>query len=759
MDLRSEIRSEIGRCWKAASRNIRLQTALAFFLPVLIFIIATRMKVDSSAAIAAVGANEAEAVKTISAMFSSGHVLSNISAVREILADHTDPLFLMALPAGCLSIKVFAASVLVRIGLCSTAMFLFLRRRVRTSAAASLMFALSYTLMPQALTYGVMPTIADLMIMLPVVMYAEDVYLCQTTRRNFLILTGVSCLMVLTGAYGILCGIPFALAAALIMTLCRTGRIRKILVSMGGIIPSQILAAGLTAIVQFPRFYNGEVSLKPENEKIAYTFFDQLTGMLYGRIPSSVTAGAPAYTTGILVLMLILLFFANRAIPFRVKAAVFLCIAAGHLSAAVPVVDSLVSVYGDRSFAACRLICLMVLLIFAAAVSIRNISFVSERAVCISEALILAVIVISNSSANEITPTEFTLFFSAAAAVVSGGMLLKGLRGNGTSIKVLFIIAFIAMSVNLYRITPDIITTADSLRGYDSGNVDVDTAGLIDKRIPAEDLPLYGDVEDSYLLVTADLSYLQPDSAPDALNCAARSALLRDVYGRADYNVIYNHGTSHYGTDLFTFDPSFGQSELIIGVDIGDADRCIVTSSLDSRVFLTESYIASDRVTTFDMPFIFEITPEDQAFSLRYATTVENVVNGSLSVWTIDRESLQILNDSIRTFDGSVIEDGDYNWLLSFTGPKSVITSIDYDPGIRATAGGRKADTYNYNGLLAVLFESDGSGIMPEIRLKSSKGDLLAGAMISVISAGCLLGLICIGHGKEGKKEKSVGKA
>ncbi len=755
MDLSSELRAGFARRWKQASRNMPLQVVLAFFLPVIAFLIATRFDPAGSAAIASVAANEADAVDTLSSMIRSGHVLSNVSAVREIFGRHMDVFFIGALPVGKISVDVFAFSVLCRMGACSLSLFMFLRQRIRTSAASSLLLALCYSTLPAALSYGVIPVIGNMMIMLPLVMYAEDYYLCENNKRSFLILTGALSLMIITGPFGVLAGLPFALGMGLIFTLCRTGSIRKILISMGGIIPALVLSLGLTTVVWLPGFYNGDMADSPESNKIRYTFFDMLSSMLDGKVPSSVSIAAPAFTLGIFVLMTVLLFFLNGVIPFRVKLTCLLFTVLTHVTLAVPAVDRYISVYPDRAFASSRLICLALLLIFVSAVSLRNIASSKETDVRISEFLILALIVITNSSANETSPSEFTLYFSAAAAVISGGLLLRFLRGSKVSLKVLCCLAVLGMGINLWHVAPKIIATSDSLSLYDSGNLAELSAELYDMQIPSEDLPLYGNSDDdSYLLITADLSYLEPDSIPDALNNASRAALMSSAYIRADYNIIYNHGISPYGTDLFTFDPEGGQCEMIIGADVEDSGRVIITSGLDARVFITESYTVSDRAYSYAGPFVYEFVPEESAFSIRYATTPAAVMNGSFSLWMIDDEALEALRTATETFDGKTIEGGGNNWMLTYAGTKSVITSVAYDPAIKATAGGRKADTYNYCGLLAILFESDGSGIMPEIRLTSDKGDLVIGAMVSTLSLGAVLGLIYI-NGSKKSKERS----
>lgn len=739
--------------WKAASRNNNLQAALAFFLPIMIFLAAVRFDPSSYVPIQSVFVNEAEAVRKLSSMMSSDKVLNRMSAVREILSMHLDPFFFIALIVGKLTQEVFSMIVLIRIGLCGLTSFMFLRKRVKISAAASLLLSFCYCFMPTALTFGLIPALHNMMILLPLVMYVEDVYLCQMNLKNFGLLTAASVLMTLSGPYGLICGVPFILGTGLLMSLCRRGRVKQILIEMGGVIPTQIMAVGISAIVQFPRFHNAVIDLKPDSYKVRYTFFDFLTTTLDGRSSSTLAIGAPIFSLSIFVLITTLLFLMNPRIPFRVKAASLLLYVVCHLSVAVPAVNSLVSFFPDASFDAGRIICLAMLVIFMSAVSVRNMAGVKEYQVCLAEVAVIALVMISNSSANETSPSEFTIFFSVGAALITGGLLLKYLRGNRVAIKVLFCLALLGMAINLWHISSKNISTPASVIGFDAGNMNSAAADTVDFRISDGLLPLYNG-EDSYLLITADLSYLTTDSVPEAINNAARAALLGVVYDHIDYNVIYNHGASHYGTDMFTYDPVDGRCELILGVDLGDADRCIVTSGLRSRVYLTESYPENDKLTVFADPFVYEVIPETSTFSLRLTSSPDGIQNGVFSVWTLNEEGMQQLQDAVKPFNGRKIEGGDFDWLLSFEGEKSVITSLAYDPGIKATVGGRSAVTYDYHGLLAVLFESDASGIMPEIRFKADNSDLVTGAFISLLSVVSLAGLFYISHTHKNKGPK-----
>ncbi|MBR6484018.1 MAG: YfhO family protein, partial [Clostridiales bacterium] len=382
--------------------------------------------------------NAAEDIRGIRDSLKEGDTLVHPEAWRTLISDHFDIFTLLILPFDTeVSVRILKASMFIRFGLAAASMALFLEKTSKNSRLSVLLLSVVYGLSGIGAVSALDIRLLNFMIVIPAVcLFVRK--LAVSEDRKFIFLTAFSFgILFSTGISGLVTGLPLAVAFSLFVSFSFSKTAYETLVNvmktllsaaMGGLMAllplvCQIGCAGKTV----------DVKAAFKDTDVRGVLFDFLTDLTDGKpFDASSAINTPSFGTGMIVLFLLVLFFVNTKIPFGLRAFSGVAFLVYYLSGAVSSADRILSVFENSgSFLWSRYICLLFLMLVAADMSLEKIRSVEKEAVILSMFLVLGIIILSNSSASDVSPSIFSLYFSAAAVIFWCAVVLRAREGNG----------------------------------------------------------------------------------------------------------------------------------------------------------------------------------------------------------------------------------------------------------------------------------------------------------------------------------------
>lgn len=700
--------------------------ALSFVLPIIIYMYATRAFTHNFYDGFTRGIKlEAERILELKQAINSEAPIDKLSVVREFLANYFDLFALMGLLPGAKIFELLYAGHIIKFGLAGASSYYLFRRTVGADRYGALPLSLSYALFSVELTYGQLVSVQNMALLLPLVIVYIDKYYKKPEINSFLRLSIVLTLLFISGAPGLITGLPFVILVGIVIALCRFRGFINLLSNIGGTIISLLISLLLSAVITIPRFYYAPVAEHTDVKGVNYKAFDFITSFIDGKAINAVSGDVIANTLGVFALLLIVLAFINPLIPYRLKIAVFVMTVLYHLCSSFKLWDSYIDIFGGELFAGSRILAMNLILLFYAAVSYKNIKALNRNNFYLAIFIILGIVVLANNSALEFSPSVFALYFTAGAAIVFGSLFISDDITKRTGI--ICVLALIELVINLYQVAPKSVIGINELQNYDCGStVDTDMLSVNGD----VDFPLWDKNGKEYMVLSSDMSEYKAYSIPEAMNAALEAALLPTVFENYQFDMTFSTGFTDSGNNLYWINNPGIQSVMNIVLTIEEGQEYYLTSSNNSIVYITESTIDADEVYVYNSNVMHKIVATEGNVSIRFATTSTQAEYISINVWKTSKDKLESVRNILGNFNGSTINDKVEKGVLSLPGSKTVITSIPYTTNLVAKVSGHKVPVFDYQGLLAISVTPD-DGCLPVISIGYNAVDYTVGIIIS----------------------------
>lgn len=684
--------------------ELLMYAAWAFLLPLLVMLLLISRAPET--VMTSVNSQSAD-IDLLRSMFAGGRLFAP-DAILDIVTRRFYPSFIICLLiGGRLGKFLLRTFFYLRFGLMGLGMHLFVSEHVRAKRIWGCILGFTYALCAVSLTACMEPQIMNLMIVMPFAACFTDSLLRKGTKLRFWLCVASFAFFMTGGLNGIITGIIFVLS--LVWLLKGMLPQVKIWPAIKALITSLFLQ--LPVIIATVAAGMPFINIKEEflGSTVRFKFFDMLITALDGApVNSPFEGGYPNMSITVFVLMLLVLFFLNRAVPYKAKFASLLLIVLIPASCAWSLLSSILSVYGNQDTAALtRMAALTVIIFLLAAVSLRNAGTLTRNEVFAAVFALLALVVVANSSsASEVARSTFTIWFSAGAVIFWGMMLLVALQGKQRVVDILSLIGLLLIGINLWY--------SLKVSGFE-GEITVLKPYVVSSESiefdVKEPLPLYGQ-DPEYVMVHSDLRQLTAEMVfPERMNTLSRAVSAGDIFTRADAFTVFANGVSQSEEGVYLPITPGADSEVLLRAEEMNFDSpYIVFSTFGGRNVLTETYSGYEVVTELNGPYIKELGSNSFAVSLRQVGTVPSS-QATLTLWRVDSNALNALRSYVMPMES-------YEALLQgqqdspSMGYITVVTSVAYRPNfeIRVTGpeGRVNSETFNYAGKLAVAFNSVG---------------------------------------------------
>ena len=372
-------------------------------------------------------------------------------AISDILTGHLYPSFLICLIFGG-SIGRFLLGIFfyVRFGLLSLGMYKFLAGHVKIRSWTAMVLSCMYALSSVNIVSSVNPQIFNIMIVAPFALCVTETLMRRGLKADFWCTVAVYALFACGGFTGVLTGLLFAVCIVPILRGLIPGA------KTAPVVKSYLLSLFAQAIAIVPVFITApdfvDVKTAFAESRITFKIFDFLLSTLEGT-PFTVSAAGTYSVMGssVLIILLVLLFFTNRVIPYKAKIACGLVILLVIISCSWSLLSSILSVFGyEEAMALARIGMLNVLLFTMAAISLRNIDNASRNEIAFVVFAVLSLIVISNaSSAGEVTRSVFFMWFNAGVCFFWGIFLFINMRNKVITTEIMTLVGILLIGINL----------------------------------------------------------------------------------------------------------------------------------------------------------------------------------------------------------------------------------------------------------------------------------------------------------------------
>ncbi len=661
-----------------------------------------------------------------------------------LLLGHFDPFFLLAvIVPDAIKSYVLYIGYFARLSLASLAMYLFLRRQVPLKGPLMVLLSVCYSLSLPVLGIASFTASMDTVIMLPILLGSiiDHMRDPSSVRKGiwFSIMTGVT--FYVSGCLNLLSVLPLVLFMLLFVGFAVREKISSGLFVLLRSIPYLLIGIGFSAVTLVNTVTCSYVPLKKEdilNFEFRTTMFDLLLRFLNGKATDmSLVAGLGMGMT-IFVLILLILFFLNPKIPLRLRVSLFAVMLFMYVCYSWRMIYRLTLLFVSTELdstviCASRFAFLTVLLIFAAAICWRNISGISSRTVAGTAFAVIVLVVISNSSKTNATPSFFSMYYTGLCAIVCYFLIKERERLNSWIISGLVLTG---LMFNLAFVLP--------ISSFGSVN-DVDTA-IFDKT----------ERNRSVTIPFAELDFFEKDNS--------------------DYLILYNY--DHDGEDTPTVlrnvcagagvEPVFlpltdteniggGIRPLIDDMDMMEGGRTVTSykavrlnswEAEDDLVAYTDHkgkvvliIEENGKETTYEIDgpsFMVIDHPESTEFTAKFLADSPDIGRKDRYIlYSSAPASREIFTFAVKYYDGSI----------SCNGPVTVLTGRRAGDILDIRVDGRRAETYVIEGKIALDIDEGEHQITISQGSPYLKFSLIA-VLISVI---CSIVIILLSSRKRGE--------
>ena len=669
---------------------------------------------------------------------------------RLVLQGHLDPGFLMAsyVPFEFASIILYVFFFL-RLAFASFSMHRFLRRQVPLDRSHTLLLSVCYSLSSSVLGIasfsGAMNTVIAIPFMVDLLIeFMRDDH---SVRKGLRFSISLAVLFYLSGNLNLMTVLPFALFTSLFIASAVGTKFSNSVILFLKSLPYFLFAAGFSALTFANTILDSEIPFPldadPDLDSRA-SIFDLLTRFLNGKSYNMSIASGVGLSLTIFILLLLIVFFFNPRIPIRIRAVLFF----GVFICFAMFCSNLLLEYGtlftntvldcNSTFSA-RFAFLSAILIFAAAISLRNLSSVKNSTVALSVLSVLILVVLSNSSGNSTSPGLFSIAFTILCAVLCYFMIVNidKIPGYATAIAVL-----LGLTINLAFILP--------ISRYGKPT---DDAAMMFDGIPDEDLSLdyplpqldffTRDNEDFYFLV-----HFHPDynSTPGMLNTLTYYMGIEpffmplsnanDVFrGKSDRPLIDDESMIEDGMEVVSYK--------VITLDFWEKDDPIILYSDYRGDFdlVIEHGDTEDRQTLTGPCMVLLDTKGEDSFGAKI------LINDPTYKHTSRFEYYSVNEEALDDFRMNAIR---YTGPFNVEGSVTVLTGRRYGSSVTVYVDGEKTVTYNIAGKLAFDIYSDETS---SVEIRSLDLGIYISAAVVLISIICSIVVILLSDRKEKKKK------
>ena len=626
-----------------------------------------------------------------------------------------------------------------RFGLLSAGVYRFSSEHVKNSKHWSALLSVACAVSAVSLVASTNPQVFNVMIVMPYVAASVDDLLRNDSKINYWKTVVCFSMFITGGIYGILTGLIFTVCVVFFFkSLIGQVKVRR-----------AFMAYGVSLICMLPVFiplaFAGlkfiDIGQEFTNSHVSFKCFDLLTSMLDGSVIEIPLPGInPVMSMTILVMMLVLLFFLNRSIPFKAKACAVLMIVLIPVSASWTLLSAILSVVGNPGTAEfSRFTALCIVLFLMAAISLRNITNLKSSDIYISVFSILALITVANSSSSgEVSRSIFNLWYSGGAAIFWGICFLLFLSDKKKAVNVFVALGAAGIAINtMYSLSVSTMYgNISSISPYSSADPKFDII------VESDDyLPLAGDFSEC-INVEADLREgIDQLTVPAIYNVISRNSVLGELFEQADAFTVFASGVNEMVPGLYSVNVPGDSTEVLLraeGMDPGSA--YYLYSSFGGQVTLTEQYSETDVESTFTGSYFKQIRRGTSDVNLRQVTSPSES-SACLSLWRVNDSVLNELIDRVVPMNryDAVIEGPNP---ASMPGYNTIVTSVSYSDNYRIRVkgpdGNVSCDTFDMGGKLAGVYYSDGISDY-QIRITSDNSVAIVSIIVWILCSGVVI--------------------
>ena len=639
----------------------------------------------------------------------------------------------------------FLLAVFSKTGTASLLTALLIRKRIGLSEQMCVVFGTAYALAFQNVLALTDIGASDFMVLLPLVFWVCDIF--SRNEGSFFPKLGVLLITVsvlLTGVFGFTYGLVFMAFVLLFTAQCSSVSNKEAFAKFGRGLLLMLAGILVSSPIVLNTLFTSEITYKFKDilsGETDFTFFDFLSSFTAGNA-FSLSVSSPGTYIGMFALALAVLFFFIGEIPVRIRVTALTTIVLYHFTYSFVFVRQITSVWVDGSTASAskaRFSCVIIFLLFIAAVALRNIRFASriKKSACVFATF--ALLILCNVSVLETSMSTMGRAITFFGIIVSALTLLsaKFTEEKTLSLNLAAALVILELSFNMFFCLPISQVKNDSAFR--------NTANLGGEYRPRftrcdSDFLLFQESDEiRYIVVSTDLSHYQPESTSVFVNRMSNSLGYGYVYTSPEgiFDVcdlgVETEDFLHY--KLKTYD---GVPEIRKFCDFEpeDFDGKYLTIFLDSDVKTTLT-LEGDALedTVYQLEGDSAIVVKDYAANYNFSVIVKGgqSIGGMVyGVYLTDAEALEGINSCVKTMSdgkGTVTKE-EFGDTSSVKG--TVILGIPYSDDLKVTENGFTTKVFDIDGFAA--FSIDTASSETKIVIKHDSTEIKLGFVMSLVT-------------------------
>lgn len=706
--------------------------------------------------------SSAEDAGTIAGFLSGSGNISGAGAWSLLSGNNFDLFFIVSIVFPSAARVILTAGMFIRFGLACSFTYYLCCAHIGLGRTFSAILGFSYAFSAQLLLTAQFVSIGNLAVLLPCFMAVCDSFLRRRNVRTFAFLSVVSCLIISSGTCGRLSGIPFMIAASILISAGLYDSFRSIAAAFGicfsGILTGLVMSGfvlvpvlcGSRAAVDFPELIG--------DSKENYTMFDFFTRMFCLKSGNMSSVNPPLFYIGMITITALVIFFINSRIPFRVKITVSVLFVLYFVSCASSVARAVTALGLTRpAIVSSRLVCLGALLIFTAALSLRNLyslkSFVFYAAAIIPVSFLIVSV---NSSSDTTVSAQCRI--SSFIVLIAWAFVLKcyseGRLGRKSNISLLVIYVTL-IGINSFFVICNNDISSDSVNmAFENSDGNDDDSVQID---PSFDLSVFSASDNlKYLLLSSDLSgFNGSTSYIDSVNAAGGAALAGNIFEKQEYTLTNCTGVMNNGMNNYSFPEGLG--EIGLRVNVLPDTRLYVFSGVDRPVTLSSDSLYFGDQKEYDGPFLSLVDTVGEA-DIALEMNCEPGDSGDISVQLLNERNCDALN-SVTGQAASNDFTFDYDDVPGWeSGNKTIVFSLPYASDYFVRVNGKKVRTFEFAGRLAAVVAVSEQTAEYEVSIDRTVPGIGAGIAATVLSLSFIVLLSAVNKVKRNKTQIGVGE-
>lgn len=682
---------------------------------------------------------------SINSSLSGNGIMTAGECWSSFAGENFDLFFLLAVIFPGAARFILELGFFLRFGLAAAFMYFLCCKNVACGRPLSVVLGLSYAFSSQVILFAQVSSVMNMTVLLPLALTSFDSFLRKRSGKNFCLAALITALFASSGFCADVAGLPFLALAALIMCVALYDSAKTIFASWARLLIAQLLGLLLAGFIVFPRFAAADIVFDIEKSfdkaSVSYTFFDMLSRTKLMQPGDISGESAPVWYIGILTVTALVLFAANRKIPFRLKTAVLALTAVTFISCSSSFVREMFALYEvSPLLTGSRMICLTSVLIFAAALSLKNAEELHTGVYYASCIIPCAVVLLSNVRTFDARNSSLSLVSTVLAFIVCAcAVKYQAGGGGGYRMKVFAVIASFTILCNASFLIANNTVKAGAARNPYASAAQTGLGGQ-----DGEDeitLSVFtGSDKVKYLIVSSDLSKTGDDvEYIQAVNIASQSALAGDVFvseSAAGYNA---KNISINGMNRYTI--SSGYSEIAFAVDSTSGGRCFVYSSFDCPATVRCKPVGMEIISEYDGACLCEIGEGDSIGGVYLCFNSNDEQTGEITFQRLIPDSLDALNAATHESDGLRFSFEFSDIPGGSGGISSVVFSIPYSDEYTVRFNGNDAQTFEYNGRLAAVFSCSGNVPRYDVVIGKRVPGLGGGIAVSIVIGAFLIAM------------------